>query len=453
MPKFTILEPMSTGDIIDRAVRLYRRNFTSLIGIVAVPTLIGYVASLIFWYGYANLFLTSGGASAAPDDAIWMLILGILGYPVWLFSLLVTVAGLSRVIGDHVMMGEPISLRKCFSTVRRKLGDITVMGLLTLVIVFGIYIALVLIFLIILIVIGIIGSIVIAAHLPQLVATVIMVIAVIIGMGFALIVISFIVARVIFLPQVVMIEGESAGGALGRAGRLGKGNWYKVGAIVLFAYFVSMSLMWALMLPVLAGLYLGGMVGPDFYASPTWNIFFAAFKEVSNLLTLPIWIISYTLLYFDSRVRKEAYDVELLAREVGPGFIWQPTATAQPAFAGYTYNRAHVQTSPLGLSGMIPRAPAPQPPALNQNPVLAPPVGVVSAGGGPPSEQPEPPGPATGSGSNAAITDNISSSSPSQTGRMCEQCGNLLESRARFCLYCGKAVEQASGLRSEKEIQ
>src|ERR1044071_805534 len=98
MANFTILEPMSTGDVIDRAVRLYRRNFTSLVAIVSVPTLIGYVSSLMFWYGYTNLFLPTDTAAAAPGDAVWMLTLGALGYLVWLFSLLVTVAGLSRVV-------------------------------------------------------------------------------------------------------------------------------------------------------------------------------------------------------------------------------------------------------------------------------------------------------------------------------------------------------------------
>ncbi|HKP85267.1 MAG TPA: hypothetical protein VJZ26_04175, partial [Blastocatellia bacterium] len=113
MANFTILEPMSTGDVIDRAVRLYRRNFTPLVAIVSVPTLIGYVTSLMFWYGYQHVVMGSVNSSAVPGDAMLMLVLGGLGYPVWLFLLLLTVSGLSRVVGDHLMMGEAITLRKC----------------------------------------------------------------------------------------------------------------------------------------------------------------------------------------------------------------------------------------------------------------------------------------------------------------------------------------------------
>jgi hypothetical protein len=36
MADFTILEAMSIGDIIDQSMRLYRRNFGSLLAVVAI---------------------------------------------------------------------------------------------------------------------------------------------------------------------------------------------------------------------------------------------------------------------------------------------------------------------------------------------------------------------------------------------------------------------------------
>jgi zinc-ribbon domain len=78
-------------------------------------------------------------------------------------------------------------------------------------------------------------------------------------------------------------------------------------------------------------------------------------NQLSTLLCLPIWIVSFTLLYFDSRVRKEAYDLDLIAREINPGFYWQQPVPPLPP--GYTtppqtgWVRSPVLTSPLGLSG------------------------------------------------------------------------------------------------------
>src|SRR4030095_2161617 len=109
MASFTILEPISTGDVIDRAVRLYRRNFTPLVAITAVPTLIGYVVSVMFWSGYSSLLMSTTTSRGVPASAVWMLALGGLGYPVWAYVLLLTVSGLSRVVGDHLMLSEPIT--------------------------------------------------------------------------------------------------------------------------------------------------------------------------------------------------------------------------------------------------------------------------------------------------------------------------------------------------------
>src|ERR1044072_9155043 len=129
--------------------------------------------------------------------------------------------------------------------------------------------------------------------------------------------------------------------------------------------------MGALTLPVLAGLYVAGMIGQGFFSSSTWNVFYTSFKDVSSLLSLPIWIVSFTLLYFDSRVRKEAYDIELLAREGAPGYIWQ----APPAFAGYSPRGEYVHTSPLGLGGYSrPAPPQPVPAQAPPMPAQAPPV-------------------------------------------------------------------------------
>jgi hypothetical protein len=357
MASFTILEPMSTGDVIDRAVRLYRRNFTPLVAIVAVPTLIGYVVSLMFLYGYTSLLTGASGSRAVPVTGIWMLVLGGLGYPVWMFVWLVTVSGLCRVVGDHLMLNEPITFRKCFAAAKRRLGAITLMGLLLAAMFFVANIAVAIVLFILMMAVGLIVGAIAASGLPQWIATVMLVITVIVVVAAVLFLVCVVVARLVFLPQVVMIEGEPAGNALGRAIRLGKGNWYRVAAIIVFTYFVSISLFTALTFPVLAGLYLAGVLTAEFFVSPGWTIVYTSFRDISGLLCLPIWIVSFTMLYFDSRVRQEAYDVDLLAREINPGFYWQPTI--QTSAFGYQMpmqpgQRTFVQTSPLGLAGYRP---------------------------------------------------------------------------------------------------
>lgn len=349
MAELTILEPMSIGDIIDRAVKVYRKNFATLTGIIAIPSLIGYMASLLFWFGYSRLLL---GIETGPSlSGLVMVVIGGLLYPLWLFSLLLSIAGLSRVVGDYVILGEPATFGKFFSAVRSRLADITVMCFLAIGIAMVLYTVLSVVLAIILIVAAIVLAAVAAAGPaaglpPWAIGVIVGIVIAAVGIGLIILLLT-VLARVVFLPQIVMIEKRTAGAALGRAISLGLGNWYKVGAIALFSYFVTTSLLSAMVLPFLVILYMMGLLSADLLVQPTWTVFYSAFSEIANLLVLPIWIIAFTLLYFDSRVRREGYDLELLTRQVD---VKRREPQASPTTVT-PVGRTYVQTSPLGLGG------------------------------------------------------------------------------------------------------
>ena len=173
-----------------------------------------------------------------------------------------------------------------------------------------------------------------------------------------------------------------------------------------------------------------GMLSTEFFLSPSWSILYTSFGDIANLLSLPIWIVSFTLLYFDSRVRKEAYDVDLLAREINPGFYWQP-ALRTSAF-GYqmpaqaSTGRSYVQTSPLGLAGYIPPRPRPAPPAPESS-------------GPPPTESEELLDKFERAAENLREKDQTSDqeSATEVPSATCKTCGAQLVEGARFCINCG----------------
>ncbi|HYL99480.1 MAG TPA: hypothetical protein VEZ90_11035 [Blastocatellia bacterium] len=336
MPDFTILEPVSAGDIIDRAIRLYRRNFTPLIGVVAVPGVIYYVSSLLFWLGYSRLIM-GGGAADFGGSELLMIAAGGLGMIVWLFVFMVALSGMSRAIGDNVMAGDPITFRKCFKVTRKRLGDIALMGLLTIALGAGLYFALIFVIFAVALLIGAGAALGAALGLPPGVGGVLGVIGIILLLAGAVILLLAFVSRIVFWPQALMIEGQSAGSALGRAFKLGAKNWYKVGAIALFNYFVTTSLLLAMVLPVGVVLYLTGSLTADILLKPGWSAMYTAASQLTSMLVLPIWIISFTFLYFDSRVRKEGYDIEVLSLGLQPSPqmpapYWQPAMAGQPPY-------------------------------------------------------------------------------------------------------------------------
>jgi hypothetical protein len=281
-------------------------------------------------------------------------------------------------------------------------------------------------------IVGLLAGAIAAAGLPQWVAGLMMIVLIIVAVGLALFLIFVVIARVIFFPQVVMIEGESAVNALGRAIRLGKGNWYRVAAIIVFTYFVLLSMQAALMLPVVFGLYLAGVLTPEFLVSPMGSVLYTSFRNMSELLSLPIWIVSFTLLYFDSRVRSEAYDVDLLAREINPGFYWQPTV--QTSAFGYQmpvqsgHGRAWVQTSPLGLAGYRPPA---RPEIVSQQGQESEDLRDKFERAARTLSEPEQP------------RSTLFPTGISDTERAnCSQCGAMLAQGGRFCMNCGAALSE-----------
>ena len=173
---------------------------------------------------------------------------------------------------------------------------------------------------------------------------------------------------------------------------------------------------------------IAGVLSAEFFLGPTWSVLYTSFGQISSLLSFPILIVSFTLLYFDSRVRKEAYDLDLIAREINPGFIWQPTV--QPSAFGYQMpaqvdpGRAYVQTSPLGLAGYRPSQPRTEP---------------ASSERAPRTESEELRDKFQRAAENLSVSDAAESvpSSEWPTAATCGACGASLLPGASFCMNCG----------------
>ncbi len=71
-----------------------------------------------------------------------------------------------------------------------------------------------------------------------------------------------------------------------------------------------------------------GALGQDDFSMMVQQIAFFLAQAASGILVNPLVMIAYTLLYYDLRVRKEGYDLELMAEE---GFA-PAGPTAQPSF-------------------------------------------------------------------------------------------------------------------------
>jgi hypothetical protein len=130
----------------------------------------------------------------------------------------------------------------------------------------------------------------------------------------------------------MMTEGVRGRKALGRSRRLVKNFWWRTFAVALLGYILT-----GILSSVISGLILGLAAFNTSLDSTTGIVANVIAQTVSKVLTTPFVAAFVTVLYFDLRVRKEAFDLQLLARRIGVepppealARISEPAPYAQP---------------------------------------------------------------------------------------------------------------------------
>ena len=135
--------------------------------------------------------------------------------------------------------------------------------------------------------------------------------------------------RWVFCSLAAVFEGKSAVKALKRSSELVKGGWWRVFGmmigIFLLVFFVQSILQFSLLFVLGLSQTMGGdgnsleMLRQMFIPQlTTWDEFIAySIRNFVGLaitsLMLPVGIIGATMVYFDQRIRKEGFDIEMRA--------------------------------------------------------------------------------------------------------------------------------------------
>jgi hypothetical protein len=119
--------------------------------------------------------------------------------------------------------------------------------------------------------------------------------------------------RYSFATSAVVVENER-GGALGRSWRLSKGlGWHIFGTLVLAGIIAAIV---ALLLSIPSLIVSANETINGTVSSTAWVVR-AIFGSISTLVVAPFTSAVGVLLYFDARIRKEGFDLAVMAREVG----------------------------------------------------------------------------------------------------------------------------------------
>jgi hypothetical protein len=289
------LRPLGIGDIVDRTIGLYRASpglFLVLAGlpyiVVALVTLVlnlAFVHTTPFSALPSNVFdPTQLSTAFTPDQLAGFAVYGAVISVVSLLVLSVQAAAIvdamsKRYLGRPTTVGESIrvGLR---ASVRLILASIVA------------FVAFVLVVTLAIVALGIAAA-VLNNPLP-----------VIVGVIAMFVLIFYVVASWMPLPAVVTLEGRGPVDGLRRSWRLAGGaRWRILGLLML------MAILQAILGILFAFVFLGTIVTEG--AAKT------VLQEVANLAVNALWAPIqwgvFTLLYYDLRVRKEAFDLQLAA--------------------------------------------------------------------------------------------------------------------------------------------
>jgi hypothetical protein len=306
---------MSISDMLDAAFRLYRRHFLTFIGIVAllqVPMAILQFAAQLPYLQAIQRFAARPpvlAPGASPLDIFpfaqllpyYALIFGLSIFQYLLVYNLMTGALANAISRSY--LGQPISILSAYNIGFKRFMALIAASLIpfaaSLAFVaiaagcaFGAFYA-----------IGVRSNA--QPNIGLAIAAGIGLFAVIILGGLAGL---FFYVRLMLTTQAIVLEGQGPLAGLARSWRLvGQAFWRSLGILLLvyaFMYIVSL----VVQLPLVAA---GALFGMLFNTSGIYQGIVSLITYGVLILVLPLQFIIFTLLYYDLRIRKEGYDLEL----------------------------------------------------------------------------------------------------------------------------------------------
>lgn len=282
------LRPLSVGEIVDAAIKVYRRNALTMFKLVAVVVIPVQILSILIGLSTtpeASVVqppVTPGGPPQIDFGELAPAIAGALTSGLLAFVATALATGACfKAVADAYLGGAP-DARESFGFARARLGSILWVSFLGAILTALLFLLLV---------------------VPGIYVT---------------------VAWTVAVP-VLLFEGVRGAGALGRSRRLVKGRWWPVAGALLLGLLV------AAVVSIVIGAVLGGVLALGAGQSQAAGTIVGGIVNiVGSIIATPFQAALVSIIYFDLRVRKEGLDVALLTQRMSGGSSSQEAGTSWP---------------------------------------------------------------------------------------------------------------------------
>jgi hypothetical protein len=280
------LRPLGVGDVLDRTFNVYRSRPLLFIGLSAIWFLLLVLVFIVLAVVvFAGTFAAVARQTASPDQLAGAAV-GIVAFVI--VAVIVAIVLFSAQSGSlaHAAarryLGKDVGIGESFRAGLSAAGRLFIAGLL-------IFLALVLVWAALFMVAGITQQ-----FLAFALATIV-----------AVVVTAYLACSWLVAPVIVVIEKMGPIAALGRSWRLSSGHRWRIFGIQVLLVILNLVLS-----ILIAGLF-GG-----FAAAGVNNVVQSLINLASTIVWAPVQWIAFTVLYYDLRVRKEAFDLQLAAESL-----------------------------------------------------------------------------------------------------------------------------------------
>jgi hypothetical protein len=291
------------GQLLDLAIRLYRRNFLKFVGIIAIVQiplgLLQLGASLLTFSGFSQF----QEGQSSPDEIFTVAFFtGVIGSViVALLSLVliqvVATAAMTQAVTNSYL-GQPVGIVDAYKAVGRSwvslLGALFLAGLVSLVLILW---------------------------------TLVPCVGWLTGLGM-LVFLGFVITPL--LAPTIVLEKQKAWQSIRRAWDLARRRfWWVLGFVLILAIFAQIIITGPVLLlnMIFSFVFGNNPFAPSADQAMTQTIVQSLVSIAGSLIYLPLQLTAITLMYFDLRIRTEGFDLALLAESI---------STKQPDVAALT---------------------------------------------------------------------------------------------------------------------
>jgi hypothetical protein len=301
------LRPLGLGELLDRSFKLYRHHFWLFVGIMLIPSLFAIPFNIAF-LSSPGAMTGFGGRPAPPSPNFLILALSF----VVLFWLLYAVAtGAATFAVSDMYLGQTTTVRGSYSRVLRRIFAIIGVVVNVVLRMFGIALLGVLALGIL---VGLSAGLARASGNRTAAG---IIVGTIVGVGYVGFLVLFVgwSTRYSVSISALLLENVGVFAAVRRSVRLTKGRRWQIFVALLVTMVVAYAGIIIFQGPLWVSMMMTARHGP----LATWQVFtYAILGSCGGALTMPLLMIVLVLFYYDTRIRKEAFDLQFMMSSLDP---------------------------------------------------------------------------------------------------------------------------------------